>query len=517
LSSPAPATFSPFHSPRRCGFLALVLGAASVAAFAPLGIFFLVWLTLAGFFLLLEKADSAREGAWLGFLFGLGWFGAGVSWIYVSISVFGGLAMPVAALATVCFCAVMATFPALAGFLYRLWRARRDAVLPLLSRALLFAALWALCEFLRGWVATGFPWLAAGYAQTPPSPLSGYAPILGVHGLSLLTAFLAALIAAPFRERGPLLSPPLILAFLILLGGAGLSRIEWTHPHGEPVSVALVQGNIEQSLKWDAPHIVDSLRAYYQLMREHPAQLTLFPETALPGFVDEFPQDYFEALKTLALRQNGDLLFGAILGERERPKNGAISLGASPQQQYAKAHLVPFGEFTPPGFSWFMSMMNIPMSQLIPGEEGVAPLLLAGQRVAVDICYEDVFGEEIARSAADSTLLANLSNTAWFGDSLAQPQHLQIARIRALETGRPILRATNTGMTAVIHPDGSVAAVLPPFTCGVLIAAVQGRAGSTPYLIWKNGAFLFLAGMALLLARAGKRRTSKPPNPHSGA
>ena len=496
----------PAESAPRRYVVALLLGAAGVAAFAPLGGFPVAWLTLGGLYALLgplaDKRGPARAGALVGGLFGLGGFLAGVSWVFVSLSTFGGMPAPVAAFATLLFCAAMALYPALAGALFvRLappagWR-----------RALVFAALWTLAEWLRGWLLTGFPWLAAGYSQTPPSPLAGFAPLAGVYGVSLFTALTGALLAETLlggRRRGMRLIAGGALAAL-LLAGAALSGRGWTTPEGEALRVALLQGNIAQDVKWRPERFEESLRAYYHLMRDNPAQLTVLPETALPVFFSEVPEDYLDALKQLAARNDGDLLFGIVTGDLTQYANSAVSLGASGKQRYDKAHLVPFGEFIPPGFAWFMDMAHIPMSAFTPGEKTQAPLRIDGHKIAVNICYEDAFGEEIIRALPDATLLLNISNVAWFGDSLAPAQHLQIARMRALETGRMMLRATNTGMTAIIGADGIVQAALPPFTRAALTGEVRAYAGSTPYVRWGNWPAVTVS--LLLLAFARRRNT----------
>lgn len=493
---------------------ALLLGAASVLAYAPAGWFPLLWITLGAFFGLLAAAADAgqgpRSGARLGAAFGFGFFLSGVSWVYVSLSVFGGMPAPVAGLATLVFCAGLALFPALAGALFV-----RFAPAGAVRRALFFAALWMLTEWLRGWLLTGFPWLAAGYSQAPPSPLAGYAPLLGVYGVSLLTALTAALGYEWLRRwfaagdcppaRGwlrwcPLL--PMLGVGLLLAAGALLRDVRWSEAQGEPVSVALLQGNIPQDLKWRPEKFADSLRAYYRLALDNPAQLTVLPETALPAFLDQIPGEYLGELEKLALRERGDLLFGIAIGDGKTYANGAVSLGASPAQRYAKSHLVPFGEFVPAGFAWFMALARIPMSDFTAGRTDQPPLAIAGQRVAVNICYEDAFGEEIIRALPAASLLVNLSNVAWFGDSLAPAQHLQIAQLRALETGRPMLRATNTGMTAIVGADGRVQAALEPFTRGALTGTVRGHAGTTPYVRWGNApAVLGALLLAVFLAR----------------
>lgn len=499
----------------RCLPGALLLGAASVAAYAPLGWYPLLWLTLGGLFALLRCAEqrTLREGALIGAAFGFGLFITGVSWVYVSLSLFGGMPAPLAALATFLFCCLLSIYPALAGALFV-----RFSPSGWWQRSLFFAALWTLGEWLRAWVFTGFPWLAVGYAQLPGSPLAGFAPLLGVFGVSLVTALSAALggeaafaIArrvadrAPTRWRRGYRVAPLLAVIALLAAGAVLRDQRWTTPDGAPLSVALLQGNVAQDMKWRPEKFNESLLTYYRLALDNPAQLTVLPETALPVFLGQVPGDYLDALRALAQRRHGDLLFGVPIGERGGPyANAAVSLGSSPEQRYSKSHLVPFGEFVPPGFAWFLGLADIPMSDFTAGAKVQAPMQLAGQRIAINICYEDAFGEEIIRSLPEATLLVNLSNVAWFGDSLAPAQHLQIAQMRALETGRMMLRATNTGMTAIVGVDGTVQGVLPPFTRAALRGEVQAYSGATPYVRWGNWPVIGLA--LLLIAFIGRRK-----------
>ena len=476
---------------------AFLLGLASVAAFAPLGWFPLIWLTLGGLYFLLKKSvGEARQtlhGALTGWAFGFGLFVGGVSWIYVSLSNFGGLPAPLAALSTLLFCAFLGLYPALVGGLFVRFAPMSDG-----QRSLFFAALWTLGEWLRGWLLTGFPWLAVGYSQAASSPLDGFAAVLGIYGVSLLTTLFATqLTCAAERCTGqsacaidkrlgwcPLL--PLLLASLLLVAGGLLRGQPWTTPSGKPLSVALLQGNIAQELKWRPERFNESLHTYYRLAQENPAQLTLLPETAIPAFLHQLPPAYIDELAALAQREQGDMLIGIAVGDRQQYANAAVSIGASGTQQYHKMHLVPFGEFVPPGFQWFMNLAHIPMSDFTPGDPR-QPLLKAGNtKVAVNICYEDAFGEEIIRTLPEAELLVNISNVAWFGDSLAPAQHLQIAQMRALETGRMMLRATNTGMTAVIATDGQVVSALKPYTRAALRAEAQGYQGATPYVRWGN-------------------------------
>ncbi len=473
--------------------IAATIGASGVLCFAPFELFWLapvIWLCL---FALLWRADSPKQAALTGLSFGLGFFLTGVSWVYVSLSVFGGMPWWLAGVAAFLFCSVMALFPTLAGWIFRRWQP-----VEFWQQALFFAVLIAAVDWLRSWIFTGFPWLAVGYSQAPPSPLAGFAPLLGVHGLSLLVALSGALL---LRWR-------IGLGFvaLAMASGFGLQQVRWTTPLGEPVSVALIQGNVPQEMKFRPEAFFRTLNLYRELVEQNPAQLTLLPETAIPAFFDQLPAGYVDTLKSTAQAHGGDLILGTLSGDGQRYWNSAISIGSSPLQIYSKSHLVPFGEMIPPGFSWFMNIASIPMSAFSRGPETQLPLAVAGQQVAVNICYEDVFGEEIIHALPKAGILANLSNTAWFGRSLAQPQHLQIARMRTVETGRPMLRATNTGMTAVIGADGSLQAALPPFTQGVLKAEVRAYQGMTPYAHIGNRGFLLLAGLLLLASQWPRRR-----------
>jgi apolipoprotein N-acyltransferase len=484
-----------------CG-AAFLLGAASVLGFAPFLLFPIPIVALA-LLVRLWQGATPRMAALQGYAFGAGLFLAGVSWVYVSMHVFGGMPLLLAGLAAVLFCCVLALFPALAGYVFA--RLRRDRIL---ADALLTAAAWTLAEWLRGWVLTGFPWLAFGYAQTPPSPLAGYAPLLGTYGVGFIAALIAALAGLTFGRRGRWLPSGAAIATLLAVG-LGLTSTEWTQPSGKPVSVSLLQGNIEQSLKWRPERLQQSLDTYLRLARAHPAQLVVLPETALPLMLDQLPRDYVAELRRAAPGGKGDVLLGIAAQDAQgRYYNSAVGFTTEGIQSYRKSHLVPFGEFTPPAFAWTLALLKIPMSNFSPGATVQPPLVLAGEKVAVNICYEDVFGEEIIRALPGATLLVNLSNTAWFGDSLAQPQHLQIAQMRALETGRFMLRATNTGMTAIVNPRGRVERVLAPFGEGALVGEVSGYTGATPYVRWGNAAALLLVAIGLFAPLAGLRRNA---------
>jgi apolipoprotein N-acyltransferase len=485
--------------------LAFLLGALCTLGFAPFGVLPAPTFSLLGLLLLWQRAPSAKHAALLGLAWGLGCFLTGVSWVYVSLHTFGGMAMPLAITATFLFCLLLATFPALAGGLFLRSKARLASTAPM-RQALLFAALWTLTEWLRGTLFTGFPWLAAGYSQTPPSPLAGWSAVLGVYGVSGLVALLAGLLAVLFKTRGKSIKAWSSIVF-ILANGAVLRQMDWTQPSGKPLTVALLQGNVAQSLKWDPNRLALSIDTYTRLAQQHPAELTILPETALPLMFNEVPLSILQGFT-----HHGAALIGAPIATRTNEyTNGAVLLqptfnGAPGQvSAYAKRHLVPFGEYAPPGFAWFFQLVNIPMSSFSAGAAYQAPLILGEHRIAPNICYEDLFGEEIISSLPHATLLINLSNTAWFGDSLAQPQHLQIAQMRAMETGRTLLRATNTGMTAMITPKGIVAARLAPFSIDALTVSAQGYQGLTPYARWGNTLALMLCLLALIPVWRGRR------------
>ncbi|HYG56377.1 MAG TPA: apolipoprotein N-acyltransferase, partial [Burkholderiales bacterium] len=281
---------------------------------------------------------------------------------------------------------------------------------------------------------------------------------------------------------GRKLAPAAAIALLLVVGQA-LQSVRWTAPSGEPVAAALLQGNIEQEMKFRPERAERIFATYARLADGTRARLVIFPETALPVFLDRIDRGYLAHLEAIGRRNEGDLLVGVPYREsRDAYYNSVVSLGASPRQIYHKVHLVPFGEFVPPAFAWTLRFAQIPLGDFSRGAAAQPALGVAGQRVAINVCYEDVFGDEMARRAPDATLLVNVSNVAWFGDSLAPGQHLQIARLRAVETGRMHLAATNTGITAAIDRDGRVVARLPQFTEGRLEVQAQGYSGATPYM-----------------------------------
>ena len=485
--------------------LPFLLGGLSVLGFAPFYIYAVPVLTLATLFTLWQHAGSKRAAFLIGFSFGLGLFGFGASWVYVSLHDFGMMPMPLALLATFLYCAFLALFPGIAGWLQAALKGvAHKAPWRLL---VLMPASFVLYEWTLGWIFTGFPWLTLGYSQAPSSPLAGYAPLLGVYGVSWLLLLSAGLLACAYHAWHQISGRAwLALGSLLLLWltGAGLQTVAWTQAVGKPLSVSLLQGNIPQDLKWREDRLRTTLATYREMVLNSKSELIILPETALPQFLDNVSPDYLDLLAQHARRQGGDLILG--VPERDFVQgvyyNSVISLGTSPTQLYRKQHLVPFGEFVPlkPVFGPIIAAMQIPLTDFARGAPTQQPLAVAGQQVAMNICYEDVFGEEIIRQLPQATLLVNVSNDAWFGDSIAPRQHLQISQMRALESGRYMLRATNTGITAIVNEKGRILKQVPAFRTTTLHGMAQGFNGSTPYVRWGNGLFLALLGGVFALA-----------------
>jgi apolipoprotein N-acyltransferase len=481
-------------------------GALCVFGFAP----FYAWpvpiAALAALFLVWARSGSPLQAALSGFAFGLGYFLAGVSWVYVSLHDFGSMPAVLAALATVLFCAYLAIFPAAAG-----WLAARLARATGARRLAAAAALFVLLEWLRGWLFTGFPWLTLGTSQVPSSPLAGFAPYVGAYGTSLAVTGAGALVAALVLSRAWSRARMALLAALAgLFVAGGLARLPaWTEPAGPAVSVALLQGNVAPQVKWREDVREKTLESYRRMILEAKARVVVIPETALPAFLDQLPPAYLESLRAHARQAGKEILLGTVEREfRGRDYdyyNSVVRLGGDGPQTFRKRHLVPFGEYIPPGFKWVLSILHIPMSDFARGGHDQAPLTAAGVPFGIAICYEDIFGEEVIDLLPRAQALVNVSNDAWFGESFAADQHLQASQMRALETGRWMVRSTNTGATAAIDPSGRVVKRLPWFTQGTLVVDIVPMRGMTPYARWGNFPALLLG---LLVAALALRRWS---------
>jgi len=495
---------------RRGHWLALPAGAVLAAAFAPVGLAALAVLCPAFLFLLWEGA-APRAAAWRGFLFTGGTFLAGTYWLYHSVHLVGQAPLWIAAFLMLGLVAIMGSYTAVLGYAVARWGAPRG---PLRWLVLLPAA-WILVEWFRGWFLSGFPWLALGYSQLE-TPLRGFAPVSGVYGTSLATALLAgALVTLLLGSRSArVLSIAVVV--VIVAAGALLTRAVWTEPRGTQVSVALVQGAVPQSMKWAPGQRERTLELYAGLTAPHlGADIVVWPEAALPALERDI-RGFLESLHAAARARGTDVVMGLL---RRDPVTGdyynAMAVFAATEQWYYKRRLVPFGEFfpVPAAVRQWMRLMNLPYSDFASGAPDQPPLSAAGEALAPTICYEDAYASEQLALARGSTLLVNVTNDAWFGDSTAPHQHLDISRMRSLETGRPMLRATNDGVTALIAHDGALIGQLPQFKPGVLAGTVEPRVGLTPYARSGNAPVLVLAFVAVAAGFAWSRRGSR----HAGA
>ena len=481
---------------RHAVWLAALAGAATTLAFAPRELFPLAMLGPAFLFLLWDDAVP-RQAAKLGFAWGAGLFLAGTWWIYTAVHDFGGAPAWMSVLILLVPVAVMGAYYALLG-----WFATRIGRRPRLLRCLLLLpAGWTLIEWLRGWVLSGFPWLQLGYAHSD-SPLAALAPVGGIHLVGFANAVsagaLLVLLRGSWRERGVALA-----VVVAVWGGAwSLASRQWTTPVGGEVSVALLQGAIPQDEKWQAENRQATLDRYRDLNRQALGQqLIVWPESALPMLAHE-AEPYLASVRAEARARHSDLMIGLLrfdFGTGEI-RNGLLAMSGDGESWYYKRRLVPFGEFFPvPDFvrRW-MRLMSLPYYDMTPGAEHQAPLSAAGQKLGATICYEDAYGSEQLAVLGEATLLVNVTNNAWFGDSAAPHQQLQMARFRAREAGRSLIRSTSNGITAVISPDGSIKARAPQFVPAVLKASVQPMTGLTPYA--RTGNWPVLLGCLLMAA-----------------
>jgi apolipoprotein N-acyltransferase len=507
---------------------AALAGSIAVLAFAPFSLWPLAVLAVAAFCQALD--GRSRIGGFLaGWGFGLGLLGFGVFWIRISLNEFGNMPPLVAHALTLVFILAMGLYYGLAGWLVRALSGVGSATTPqdpppqdpspgragLAGPLLILPGVWVLMEWLRGWLFTGFPWLALGYTQVD-APLGGLAPVAGVYGLSLAVALSGGLLWVAVRPPGR--GRWLALAGLVALwsAAAGLRLVEWTRPDGAPLRASVIQANIQPSMKWDPEALVPVLEAHLELTRERldliaerlDGDVIVWPETAVPAFLDEVREGLIDPMTRTAREEGTAIVLGIPYREQDtgRYYNGLLSIGAA-EDLYAKRHLVPFGEFMPFN-AWLgplVRMFEVPMSDFSRGGPGASLLDVNGLQVGASICYEDAFAEEVIQALPAAAYLINVSNDAWFGNSLAPYQHLEIARMRALEAGRPLVRATNTGVSAVLDHHGVVLGSIPLFERAGLTVEIQPRAGATPFVLVGNwlaiGLALAMAAVGALIAR----------------
>jgi apolipoprotein N-acyltransferase len=510
------SSFLQVFQPLRHGLIAALLGVLAVPAFLPAEVLpegfayltpLLPIVSLAGLIALWQRFDTPRAACVLGLAYGLGLFGGGIHWIYIALTMFGGMAMWVAVLVMALLIIYMALYPALVGYLAARFFTGG-------ARWLAIPALWGLSELLRAHLFSGLPWLSMGYTQALPSPLAGYVPVGGVYLTSVVCLALGAALAQTVLARcarSRVIGAAVVVVLLTV--GQGLNNVEWSEPAGEPLPVSLIQGNIAQDIKFDPAFIDETYARYRRLAETSRGRLVVLPESAFPDFADQVPEEEVVAFTQMGIERQADFLVGMFtrrlsLSGRDEYFNSVLSLGQSPLNLYRKRHLVPFGEKIP--FESIVApLMNaliaIPLAGQSEGAADQPPFSVAGEKVAITICFEDVFGTEQIKSARQATLLANFTNDAWYGRSMAAWQHHRIATMRALETARPMLRATNTGITAVIDHRGRVVKSLPWFTINILEADIAGRQGDTPYLRWGDwfgfGVMVVLLGVAVGVCR----------------
>jgi len=476
-------------------------------AYAPFNLFWLAPLSYACLFFSWNRLKPSRSFI-CGFIFGCTSFFSGIHWVYVSIHDFGQLHPVIAALLTLLLVMVLACYTGLTGCVAVRWFPSEGPKAWLVS----FPAIWVLFEWLRGWFLSGFGWLSAGYSQTD-SWLMGFAPIGGVYLMSWIVLLSAGSIVCILIGSSRLRIR--VLFFMAILWGIGftLNKYSWGYANGRALTVSLIQGAIPQDIKWQPEQFIPTLELYKSLTEESKdSHLILWPEAAIPALYHTV-EGFLEEVNAIALENGSTVALGIL---RDDPSGETIqnTLAILDEETrfYVKRHLVPYGEVFPvPGFirNW-LRLMNLPYTDLASGEPDQPPMQIAGEMAAITICYEDLFGAEQLHYFPKASLIVNVSNDAWFGDTIAPHQHLQISRVRSAEVGRYTLRATNTGISAVIDPLGKVVSRSPQFEPHVLKAVVQGYTGSTPYVLWGNYFSTLAAFMVLLIQFLVTKFTIRP-------
>lgn len=484
--------------------LAICSGLVMPLSFAPTEWWQAAVITLALLYWLIQSA-TPKQAMFIGWLFGVGYFGIGVHWVYFSIHLFGAAVAPLAAFVTLVFVLVMTVFPAACC---GLWVRLRVANGPIVN-ALIFASLWVLLELLRGKLMGGFPWILIGYSQTS-GPIGHLAPFIGVYGLSFLVVLISALLVVIVyaEQKHRLIAFPLV--FMLIIGGFILKSVEFSQAVGDTLKVRMVQGNIPQAMKFGQERVNHALQLYSSMTTEAPLdeiQLVVWPETAIPTRYNRVEQ----ALEPFAASMDErdiDVLSGVFLQEGDDVYNAVKQLGGE-RAVYRKRHLVPFGEFMPLRFifDFAAEFIDIPMSDLTPDTGPHVPINLQGTAVGVSICYEDVYGEQMRAVLPDSQVLVNVSNDAWFGNSAAPHQHEQKARMRAREFERPLIRVTNTGVSSAMDYKGAILGRIAHNTKGILDVEVQPRQGATLYARTGNWPVFLVALLVVAIAAVFSKRT----------
>ncbi len=484
-------------------FLAALLGAIIPLSFAPFNVqypflAYLLFFPISLFVYQILHSHSAKEAFYKGWVFGTAFFGVGVSWVYVAIHDFGAAHWSLAVLFTSLFVLILSVFYGFFAWSVfnttKKLQGRHDTSLILFYVPLL----WVLFEWLRSWVLTGFPWLLAGYPMID-TPLSGYAPVVGVYGLSFLVLLVAMLLSLRIK---PIVSVSGMA--LIIIGGVLLGQIQWSKPVDEPLSVALIQGNVNQSVKWNRQQLEATKKLYVALSKPHwqDNDLIVWPENAIPVFYHTLENNFYHHLDLQARKTNTELVVGLpVFDDKTEQYYNAMTNFGGQQSYYYKTHLVPFGEYVPLAslIRGIVKFFNMPMSSFSAGEADQDAVTVKGHKAVVTICYEDVFPQDMMQQIPQSQFMINLSNNGWYGDSFAPHQHLEMSRMRALETSRDLIRSTTSGISALIDASGKVLVQGPQFKAAVVKGKIQPRTGTTPYVFWGNHPIILLFIIAALV------------------
>ena len=499
--------------------LAFIIGGFLALSFSPINYYplailcptYLLWRCLV--------AHTPRQAMCAGFLFGLGFFGVGVSWVYISIYEFSQTPWLLAIVLTLLFISLFACFHSLHAYL--LHRFLLHPTLPLPLRWLSFPASWVLLEWIRSQFCTGFPWLLIGVSQVA-SPLQGYGPLLGFYGLSFIVTLHSGLLLTALGKKGfasgsismQRASPvwryaASILLLILWLGAYCFAKISWTHPSGKPIQVSLIQGNIPQQLKWEPHFLQETLDRYYDLTQQHwSSRLIIWPESAIPA-VPEQVSDFLTQLDRVARAHGATVITGIPMAILPYHYNNIIALGKD-HASYTKRKLVIFGEYMPSWLNWargLTGLFDIPLSTFQAGPHQPPDFTVADSLIAPFICYEIAYPTLVRQALPKAQILLTLSNDAWFGDSFAPAQHLQIAQAQAFVTGRYLTFINNTGISAIINPQGVIEASLPLFKTGSLIGKVTPYQGSTPWVRWGDTPTLLFSLVSVIFCI--KQRTPK--------
>ncbi|MDU0810422.1 MAG: apolipoprotein N-acyltransferase [Burkholderia sp.] len=511
--------------------VALITGVANSLCFSNIqkgGWLQLVIFSL--FFAQLTRTTTWKSAALTASTFSFGSFTIGIWWLFISMHIYGEMPSSIAIIVFILFIVYLSLYPAFSATLWFFCSGyvRTRTTPPTWSSSFAFSSSWVIGEWLRGTILTGFPWLTSGYPQVD-GPFLGFAAIVGVYGISWVLALFGALVVQSIWAIGSVNKDsnkntrsiaytrriisaflPIGLAVNLIILGLSLSHISWTVQSNEPLSIRLLQGNVNQNIKFDKKYLNGLIEMYQRMITEKSADLIVTPETAIPEPIQMLPELFGHTLYKFIKQTGTSVLLGTV-SEKLRPDGRYVGYtnsvyGFTPLSheiyQYDKYHLVPFGEFTPFGFNWFAHLIKIPFNDFVRGNSIQSLFFVHNQPLIISICYEDIFGEEIAKTIRENPqtngLLVNVTNLAWFGKTSVLNQHLQIAQMRALETGRPVLRSSNTGMTVAINSHGKIIAKLKPFTVGELDILIKGTNGLTPYVRIGN-ALILLVSLILLI------------------